>query len=146
MQSRGDTAEVLRITRGYDVKTVKRNRAFDEALHRNEYEVELARGTSHIASMLYEQSILAAVRETILEFEASHGRSDLKAFVHALLRRLELRGKPAAAKLLGDFIECGSLPAGVSRVPFAPSARKSVRKPESTDLRKARAGEAAKAA
>lgn len=60
--------------------------------------MELSRGASHIASMLYEQSTLAAVRETILEFEASHARDDLRTFAHALLRRLEQRGNPAAGK------------------------------------------------
>ncbi|MBC8752379.1 hypothetical protein OKW43_005717 [Paraburkholderia sp. WC7.3g] len=131
-----------------DVKAVKRNRASDEALRLNKYEVELARGASHIASTLYEESMLAAVRETILQFEAPHGRDDLMTFAHALLRRLELREKPAAAKVLHDFIECGRLPEEIPSTPPRPvSARKPVaRKVDGTDSRKSEARVTAKGA
>jgi len=76
----------------------------------DQYEMELARAASHIASMLYEQSISAAVRETLLQFEASHGREDLKGYASALLERVEQRGKPEAVKALRDFIVRGRLP------------------------------------
>ncbi|MGF6971146.1 hypothetical protein OKW43_008241 [Paraburkholderia sp. WC7.3g] len=130
------------------MKAVKRNRAFDEALRLNKYEVELARGASHIASTLYEEWMLAAVSETILQFEPSHGRDDPMTFAHALLRRSELRGKPAAAKVLHDFIECGRLPEEIPSAPPGPvSARKPVaRKVNGADLGKTEARVAAKAA
>jgi hypothetical protein len=128
-----------------DVKSPKRSRMFDEAPHLNKYEMELARGASHIASMLYEQSTLAAVRETIQDFESSHGRDELKAFAHALRRRLEQREKPEATRVLQDFIECGRLPEEVPTAsPVPASARKPVaRKLRTTDLPKARARETA---
>lgn len=126
------------------MKSAKQNGAFDEALRLNQYEVELARGASHIASMLYEESMLTAVRETMLQFESRYGHGDLKAFAHALLKRLELRGKPAAAKVLQDFIECGRLAEEVpSARPGPVSARKPVaRKLKSTDSRKTKGREA----
>ncbi|CAB3795299.1 hypothetical protein LMG28614_04146 [Paraburkholderia ultramafica] len=128
-----------------NVKPAKRNGTFDEAPRLNNYEVELARGASHIASTLYEESMLAAVRESILEFEASHGRDDLKTFAHALLGRLELRGKPAAAKVLQHFIERGRLPEEVTSASPGPvSARQpAARKRKSVDSRKAKTREAA---
>ena len=105
------------------------------------YEMELSRGASHIASMLYEQSMLTAVAETIREFEASHGRNDLKAFAHALRRRLEQRGKPAAAKVLQHFIEYGRLPDAVPGAPPGPVSAPTpgIRKVKSTTSRKANA-------
>jgi hypothetical protein len=113
-------------TGGVDVKAQKQKGAFDEARRLNKYEMELSRGASHIGSMLYEQSMFAAVRETILEFEASHGRDDLITFAHALFRRLEQRGKPAAGKVLQHFIKCGRLP---EEVPSAPPGLVSARWP-----------------
>jgi hypothetical protein len=127
------------------VKALKQDAAFDQAPRLNKYEMELSRGASHIASTLYEESMLAAVRETILEFEASHGRDDLKTFAHALLGRLEQRGKPAATRVLQHFIERGRLPREVSSAPPGPvSARQpAARKLKSTTSRKANAREAA---
>jgi hypothetical protein len=119
--------------RGIDVKTAKRKRSTDDVGRFNGCEMELARGASHIASMLYEHSIHAAVRETLLQFEASHGREDLKGFAYALLGRLEQRCKPEAVEVLHHFIEHGRLPEqppGVlpkkpvsTRKPIAPEQR-----------------------
>ena len=127
------------------MKAVKQDAAFDLAPRLNKYEMELSRGASYIASTLYEESMLAAVRETILHFEASHGHDDLKAFAHALLRRLEQRGKPLAGKVLQHFIERGRLPEEVpSAPPVSVSARKPVaRKLKGTVLRAANARRAA---
>jgi hypothetical protein len=102
------------------VKALKRKGAFDEAPRLTKYEMELSRGASHIASMLYEQSMLAAVRETILDFEASHGRDDLRTFAHALLRRLEQRGKSVAGKVLREFRERGRLSEQTLSAPTRP--------------------------
>ncbi|WP_051377438.1 hypothetical protein [Paraburkholderia dilworthii] len=127
------------------MKAVKQDAAFDQAPHLSEYEMELSRGASHIASTLYEESMFAAVSETILEFEAAYGRDDLKSFAHVLLRRLEQRGKPLAGKVLQHVIERGRLP---EEVPSAPPVLVSARKPasrkrQSADSREARAREAA---
>ena len=113
--------------RGIDVKPAKRKRSSDDVRLLNGCEMELARGASHIASMLYEQSIRAAVRETLLQFEACHGRKDLKGYASALLGRLEQRGKPEAVKLLHDFLEHGCLPELTVGTPPGPvSTRKPV--------------------
>ncbi|MGF6966637.1 hypothetical protein OKW43_003665 [Paraburkholderia sp. WC7.3g] len=126
------------------MKAVKQDAAFDQAPRLNKYEMELSRGASHIASTLYEESMLAAVSETILAFEAAHGRDDLKSFAHTLLRRLEQRGKPLAGKVLQLFIERGRLPEEVPSAPVPVSARKpAARKRQSADSREARAREAA---
>jgi hypothetical protein len=135
----------FRRNRGARCEGTEKKGTFDEAPRLNKYEMELSRGASHIGSMLYEKSMFAAVRETILEFEASHGRDDLMTFAHALLRRLEQRGKPAAAKVLQHFIECGRLPV---EVPSAPPGLVSapcpvVRKRKSTDSRQPKARRAA---
>ncbi|HUO61807.1 MAG TPA: hypothetical protein VMU24_14150, partial [Candidatus Acidoferrales bacterium] len=82
--------------------------------------MELARGASHIASMLYEHSIRAAVTEILLQFEACHGPHDMKAFAHALLGRLEQRGKPESVKVICDFIEHGRLPEQTHGTPPGP--------------------------
>lgn len=92
------------------MKGAKRKRSTDDVRRFNGYEMELARGASHIASMLYEHSIHAAVRETLLQFEACHGCEDLKGFADALLERLGQRCRPEAVKVLHDFIEHGLLP------------------------------------
>ena len=86
---------------------IKRNRALEEAQLLKEYEMELARGASHIASMLHTESIHAAVKETALLFETSRGRDDLKLFLRALTEKLEQRGKPEAVAILHDFIKHG---------------------------------------
>lgn len=98
----------------------RHKRSPDDVRRLDGCEMELARGASHIASMLYEQTIHAAVRETLLEFKASNGRDDLRVFAHALLWRLEERGKPEAVRLLRHFVEHGRLPeptASTSSIP-----------------------------
>lgn len=101
-------------------------RASGEALRLTKYEVELARGASHVASTIYEESLLAAVQETIQGFEASYGREDLQIFASALLERLKLRGNALAAGVLDEFIRSGRLPEKISGGTSKPeSARKS---------------------
>jgi hypothetical protein len=84
---------------------IKRGRASKEAQFLEECEMDLARGSSHIASMLYAESIYAAVNETALLFEIAHGRDHLKLFLRALARKLEQREKPEAVAVLQDFIK-----------------------------------------
>jgi hypothetical protein len=104
------TRHALAAGTGCDVKAAKPKRSSDEVRRFDGNEMELARGASHIASMLYEHSIRAAVGETLLQFEGCHGREDLQAFAYALLGKLEQRGKPEAVKLLYAFLEHGRLP------------------------------------
>jgi hypothetical protein len=85
----------------------KCNRSSEEVYFLKECEMELARGASHIASMLHAESIHAAVKETALLFETSHGRDDLNLFLLELARKLEQRGKPEAVAALQDFIRRG---------------------------------------
>lgn len=134
--------------RGIDVKAAKRKRSTDDVRRFNGCEMELARGASHIASMLYEHSIHAAVRETLLQFEACHGREDLKGFADALLGRLEQRCKPEAVKVLHHFIEHGRLPEQTPGVPPKPvSTRKPIApKQRFTQSRMSRAGAMTEAA
>lgn len=121
------TAGTCRKTRGIDVKAVKRERSPDDVRRLNGCEMELARGASHIASMLYEHSIHAAVRETLVQFEASHGRDDLKGFADALLSKLEQRGKQEAVKVLHGFLKHGRLPEQTAGAQPGPvSTRKSI--------------------
>jgi hypothetical protein len=106
--------------RGVDLKAAKHKRLSDDVRRLVWCEMELARGSSHIASMLYEQSIHAAVRETLLHFEACHGRADLQTFAFALLGRLKQRGNLAAVGPLHDFIEHGRLPELTAGTPALP--------------------------
>jgi hypothetical protein len=85
----------------------KCNRTSEEAHFLKECEMELERGASHIASMLHAESIHAAVKETALLFETSHGRDDLKLFLLELARKLKQRGKPEAVTVLQEFIKRG---------------------------------------
>jgi hypothetical protein len=102
------------------VKPAKGNGAFEETARLKVYEMELARATSHIASTLHEHTMLKAVAESIQDFQALHGRDDLRAFALTLRGRLEQRGKSAAARVLQHFAERGHLPDAVPKVPHRP--------------------------
>ena len=106
------------------LKAAKRKRSSDDVGRLTGCEMELARGASHIASMLYEHSIRAAVREILLQFEACHGPHDVKAFAHALLGRLARQARVSQGDC--DFIEHGRLPEQTHGTPPGPA---STRKP-----------------
>jgi hypothetical protein len=74
-------------------------------------EAELARGASHIASMLYAESLHAAVQETARSFEISYGREDVELLLQALAEKLETRGRPDAAAVVRSLTESGRPPA-----------------------------------
>ena len=99
----------MRQDRSADVSETKRKRESGDTGPMNHYETESARGASHIASMLYEQSIRAADRETLLQSEACHGREALEGYASALLARLEQRAKPQEVRVLRDLIDHGRL-------------------------------------
>ncbi|TCF96407.1 hypothetical protein BZM26_37895 [Paraburkholderia strydomiana] len=95
------------------MKPAKGKGAFEETARLKVYEMDLARATSHIASTLHEHTMREAVAESIQDFQALHGRDDLRAFALALRGRLEQRGKSAAARVLQHFAERGNLPDAV---------------------------------
>jgi len=71
------------------------------------YSLELARGASHISSMLSTATQEGAVREVMHEFVATHGRAELDVFswllAERLAERLEKRGCAAAAMKARGF-------------------------------------------
>ena len=82
------------------MKSSERNRIADEVRCRQKYEVELAQGASHIASMLYPHTLRDAVQETVRAFADRHGREELRVFLSALASQLEYRGCDDAVPLL----------------------------------------------
>lgn len=84
------------------MKASERTRIAEEVRCRQKYEVELAQGASHIASMLYTDTLKAAVRETASVFADRHGRQDLQLFLSALAFQLEQRGRYDAVPVLQD--------------------------------------------
>ncbi|MEX3941754.1 hypothetical protein AB4Y44_19775 [Paraburkholderia sp. BR10937] len=67
------------------------------------YSLELARGASHISSMLSAATQEGAVHEVMREFIATHGRAALEVFSWLLAERLEKRGCAAAAMQARGF-------------------------------------------
>ncbi|SAL82523.1 hypothetical protein AWB68_06553 [Caballeronia choica] len=84
------------------MKASERTRIAEEVRCRQKYEVELAQGASHIASMLYSDTLKAAVTETASAFADLHGRQDLRLFLSALASQLEQRGRYDAVPVLQD--------------------------------------------
>jgi len=71
------------------------------------YALELARGASHIASMLSAATQEAGVQEVLQEFAVTHGTAALDPFCWLLAERLEKRGCAAGAKKARDFDTSG---------------------------------------
>lgn len=91
--------------------------ASQEVKFQTRYEVDLARGASHIASMLYADSIKSALLETLLAFEKQHGRGDYRIFMSALAQRLENRDRAQAVAMLRYLMEHGDLKGFASSAP-----------------------------
>lgn len=70
---------------------------------RSTYLVELARGCSHIASMLTPETEQRAIREVIEEFLKLYGQKDTALFQTLLAEELQLRKKSAAAHAVRAF-------------------------------------------
>lgn len=87
------------------MRAKKRKSPSEAARFLQEFEAELARGASHIASMLYPESLHAAVQETARTFETSYGREDFELFLQALAQKLETRGRPDAAAVVRSLTE-----------------------------------------
>ena len=64
---------------------------------RKTYELELARGASHIASMMYPSTINAALDETARAFVRRYGLGDLPVFLATLAEELIKRRRSEAA-------------------------------------------------
>ncbi|MEX3929298.1 hypothetical protein AB4Y36_35580 [Paraburkholderia sp. BR10936] len=90
--------------------TGRRNRMAGDAQWLADHEMDLARSASHIASMQHEESIQAAVKETLLQFESAYGSAESKIFMHALVRKLEERGNLRAVEMLRAFVKRGQSP------------------------------------
>ncbi|WP_434716997.1 hypothetical protein P5X00_32515 [Paraburkholderia sp. A2RO-4L] len=69
--------------------------------------LELARGASHIASMLSAETLDAAVREVMQEFVAAQGSAELDTFCWLLAERLEKRECAAGAARVREFDASG---------------------------------------
>lgn len=78
-----------------------RNR-IDRAVAKAEidYQLELARGASVIASMLSAEKLAAAIGETLTAFESAYGTTELRIFRQLLGQRLVNRHRSDAANML----------------------------------------------
>jgi hypothetical protein len=65
-----------------------------------DYQLELARRASVIASMLSAENLAAAVGETLTAFESTYGTTELQIFIQLLGQRLVNRDRSDAANLL----------------------------------------------
>jgi hypothetical protein len=67
------------------------------------YTLELARGSSVIASTLTRSSLMQAIGETLSAFVANYGTGDLDGFVLVLSERLIQRDRADAAEMIGNW-------------------------------------------
>jgi hypothetical protein len=74
------------------------------------YELELARGASHLSSTMSYATLEAAMVETVAEFVKQHGDDDLPVFLELLSRRLSERKKPEAASAIRILKDSGRPP------------------------------------
>ncbi|HKT98210.1 MAG TPA: hypothetical protein VJS30_17045 [Paraburkholderia sp.] len=69
------------------------------------YGLQLARGSSHIASTLTPATRASAIAEVIEEFETLFGLDDLRCFLDVLAQRLENRGAREASAEVADVMQ-----------------------------------------
>jgi hypothetical protein len=84
------------------------------------YQLELAVGASHIASMLTPESRGTCIEELVASFVARHGRNDLMQFLAVLAERLDLRDNKDGALAVREFA-AGASP--VAPLTSAPGSR-----------------------
>lgn len=78
------------------------------------YPAEVARGASHISSMLRPESLATAVTEVMTDFVMMNGHPMLEVFRQLLVEALEKRIRADAAALVRNHGEAGSChPAGL---------------------------------
>jgi hypothetical protein len=81
----------------------KSGRVADKQQYRSNYVLELARGSSYIASTLSPESLHAAIAEVLRDFTLQYGDDALPLFRELLAENLEDRGNHAAAQAVWDF-------------------------------------------
>ncbi|EUC12706.1 hypothetical protein [Paraburkholderia hospita] len=69
------------------------------------FELELAVGASHIASMLHAASRSSCIDELVLGFVRQHGIVDLKRFLLALAGKLHARGNNEGALAVRKYAD-----------------------------------------
>jgi len=79
-------------------------RASSPAWCEDHYGLQLARGSSHIASTLTPATRASAIAEVIEEFETLFGLDDLPSFLQALAQRLENRGAHEASAEVAEIL------------------------------------------
>jgi hypothetical protein len=75
------------------------------------YQLELAVGASHIGSMLYPATRYACIEELAASFVVKHGASDLRRFLMALAKRLDVRANTEGALAVRHYGMHGAAPA-----------------------------------
>jgi hypothetical protein len=80
------------------------------AQYEADYGLELARGSSHIASTLSTLTLNAAVTEIVVDFVRRHGMDELSVFLKLLAVRLDKRQQSAAASVVRHVDAFGSVP------------------------------------
>jgi hypothetical protein len=92
------------------------------------YQLELAVGTSHVASMLYPASRHACIEELSAKFVARHGTLDLKRFLMELAEKLDARANNVGALAVRHYAAHGTVPqAPPTKTPAAAPTRKKLR-------------------
>jgi hypothetical protein len=92
------------------------------------YQMELAVGASHVASMLYPASRNACVEELSANFVARHGTLDLKRFLTALAEKLDARANNDGALAVRHYAAHGTVQeAPPTKAGAAASTRKKLR-------------------
>jgi hypothetical protein len=81
----------------------KRAEQAEKNIFRSVYVMELARGSSHIASTLSPQTQHIAIAEILDEFCTRHGADKLVIFRELLAESLEKRNQPIAAQAVLNF-------------------------------------------
>jgi hypothetical protein len=88
-------------------RNLKKPRQCGLYYYESAYSLELARGASHISSMLSAVTVESAVQQVLQEFVATHGTVALEAFCWLLAERLDKRGcAVGAAKARGFDVAC----------------------------------------
>ncbi|MFL9960873.1 hypothetical protein PQR02_07035 [Paraburkholderia sediminicola] len=81
----------------------KRAEQAEKNIYRSVYLIELARGSSHIASTLSPQTQRIAIAEVLDEFHRQYGADKLIIFRELLAESLEKRNQPIAAQAVLNF-------------------------------------------
>lgn len=81
----------------------KRDLQAEKTLYRSIYQIELARGSSYIASTLTPATQQAAIAEVLNEFRAQHGADRLLIFRDLLAESLKNRKDTLAAEAVLSF-------------------------------------------